>query len=153
VCQKDYATAHQFFSESLSLHRKQGDEYGATYALGGIGMVARAEGNLARARGIFQECLTVCLKVGIKPAIAVYLDEMAWINHQQGDPVRAAHLLGAAESMRESIGASILPVNRADYDDLVLAVRSAMGEEAFSSALTLGRAMTIEQAVDYSRTT
>src|SRR2546427_7558880 len=43
---------------------------------------------------------------------------------------------GTAEALREAIGAPLQPIERADYDHAVAAVRNHLGEEAFVSAWT-----------------
>jgi predicted neutral ceramidase superfamily lipid hydrolase len=68
----------------------------------------------------------------------------------QGQPKRAAWLFGAAEALRETSGASIPPVDRADYDRILAAVRAQLDEQTFAAAWAEGRAMTLEQAIAYA---
>ncbi len=48
-------------------------------------------------------------------------------------------------ALREAIGAPLQPIERADYDHTVAAVRGHLGEEAFVSAWAEGHTMTAEQ--------
>ena len=70
------------------------------------------------------------------------------------DPVerhrRAAHLFGAAETLRESVGASVLAFYRADYDRAIATVRAAIGQRAFESCWSEGRTLAPEEAVAYA---
>ena len=68
----------------------------------------------------------------------------------QGQAEQAAWLLGAAEAPREIIGAPVPPVDRAGYDSQVAAMRSQLDEARFAAAWAEGRAMTIEEAVEYA---
>jgi hypothetical protein len=62
--------------------------------------------------------------------------------------VRVAQLFGAAEALRAVLGAPLPPVQRADYDRAAAAARALIGEDSFTQAMTAGRAMTLEQAID-----
>jgi hypothetical protein len=65
-------------------------------------------------------------------------------------PVGAARYFGAAEALRESLGVAIWPVRRALYDHALETVRAALDAEAFDVVWAEGRAMTLEQAVEYA---
>ncbi|HEV8637382.1 MAG TPA: LuxR C-terminal-related transcriptional regulator [Chloroflexota bacterium] len=70
----------------------------------------------------------------------------------QQQPERVARLLGAAHAIGESTGSPLQLLDRADYDRSLSAARAMLGEEAFRTAWTAGRAMTSEQAVEYALT-
>jgi DNA-binding CsgD family transcriptional regulator len=76
------------------------------------------------------------------------MEGMASILAVKREPVRAAFLWGAAEALRESIGAPIWPVERASYDLSVASTRILLGERAFGTAWAEGRTMPLEQALD-----
>jgi tetratricopeptide (TPR) repeat protein len=63
----------------------------------------------------------------------------------QNDFERAARLFGTAEAMREKMGTPIPPVQRGDYDAHVQSLGTA-----FESSWRDGRAMTMEQVIDYA---
>jgi hypothetical protein len=67
-----------------------------------------------------------------------------------GEPERAAKLWGAAESLRDSLGLPLPPNELEEYDRNRAAAREALGEEAFARAGAAGRAMTVEQAIEYA---
>jgi hypothetical protein len=58
-----------------------------------------------------------------------------------------SRVFGAAEALREAQGRPLPPVERADYEREVGAVRAVLGEEAFAAAWAAGRAMTLEQVI------
>jgi len=78
------------------------------------------------------------------------LELLAAAVSMRGEHERAAWLFGAAEALREAVGAFVLPLYRAEYERGVAAVRSGLDEVAFSAAWAEGRAMTPEQAVEYA---
>jgi DNA-binding CsgD family transcriptional regulator len=59
----------------------------------------------------------------------------------------AAQLWGAAEALRETMGAPLPPVERATYEARVAAARSSIGKRIFSAYWAQGRSMTPEQAL------
>jgi hypothetical protein len=56
-------------------------------------------------------------------------------------------LWGSAETLREVIGAPMQPIERADYEPAVAAVRQHLGEPAFVAAWTQGRTLTTAQVL------
>jgi DNA-binding NarL/FixJ family response regulator len=85
--------------------------------------------------------------VGDKWSIASCLEGLAGVVVAEGEPVWAARLWGAAETLRETVGAPIPPVERTDYERAVAVAHAKLGEQAFSAAWAEGRAMTLEQAL------
>ena len=59
----------------------------------------------------------------------------------------AGEIAGAAEAMRERIGARRSPLEGASYEPAVAAARARIGEKVFAAAWTEGRGMTPEQAL------
>ncbi|HXQ39346.1 MAG TPA: tetratricopeptide repeat protein [Anaerolineales bacterium] len=67
----------------------------------------------------------------------------------QHDLECAARLFGAAEAMREKMGTLIPPVQRGEYDAHIQTLHERMGT-AFETTRSHGRAMTMEQAIEYA---
>lgn len=65
----------------------------------------------------------------------------------QGQLVRAARLLGAAAALRDTHGPPVPPIDRAEREHEVAALRAALGEESFAAASVEGQRMELEQAV------
>ena len=66
---------------------------------------------------------------------------------EQGEPVWAAHLWGAAEVLREDIGTPIPQVYQLGHEQAVAKVRAQVSDETFAKAWAEGRTMTAEQAM------
>ena len=75
------------------------------------------------------------------------LGEVATLAARFGRPERAARLLGAAETLRRTVGFRTMQADPLSAD-AVAEVRDALGEEAFAAAWTAGRTLPLEQAVD-----
>jgi non-specific serine/threonine protein kinase len=84
---------------------------------------------------------------GDRHMVAWCLDGLAGVAVAEGQPVRAARLFGAAEALREAIGAPMSAATRAAFERHVAAARAAAGEAAFAAAWAEGRTMTPEQAL------
>ncbi len=63
-------------------------------------------------------------KIGDKERIAACLEGLGAVGAVQGQPAWTAQLLGAAEAVRQHIGAPLPPVYRADYERSVAAARA-----------------------------
>ena len=88
-----------------------------------------------------------------RQAVASLLEGLAGaaILEQPPQPLRAAQLLGAAETLRESIAAPIVHhAAHGDYDRYLTAVRAALSEEAFAAAWARGRAMELAEMFQYA---
>jgi hypothetical protein len=79
--------------------------------------------------------------------IAESLEGLARLAGDGGRMERAARLLGAAEAIRDALGAPLPPVRRAEYEQCVAEARAALGEEALAAAWAQGKALSVDQAI------
>jgi predicted ATPase/class 3 adenylate cyclase len=149
--QGDYEGAGALYEESLAISRQLGHQWGIAHSLDGLGHVTSDQGDYAAARALYEESLAIFRQLGDQRGIALALDGLAALAAaHQGQPERAARLSGAAEALREAVGAPLSPHERAEYHRHVAATRAALGEEAFAAAWEAGRALSLEQAVAYA---
>ncbi len=146
----DYGMATAFLEESLAIGQGTGDKWGMAYSQSTLGNVAFNQGNYERAMALLKESLVLRREVGSKQGVAECLERLAGVAGAQGQSERAARLFGAAEALRVSIGAPLARVDRLDYDRNVAATRAGVDELAFATAWAEGRAMTLEQAIEYA---
>jgi predicted ATPase/DNA-binding SARP family transcriptional activator len=142
----DLERARGCYEEAIALGRPLGTTTIAAPLLG-LGSVLLARGDLTGARGCFVEALQARMQSGERRGVALALGSFARLEQAQQRPDRAARLLGAAEALRKAIGAPIQPRAQKNYDQLIDALRTALGEASFSEAWMAGGALTIEQAV------
>jgi ATP/maltotriose-dependent transcriptional regulator MalT len=69
---------------------------------------------------------------------------------QTNAPTRAARLLGAGDALREAKGTPLSPGYQADYAPQIQSARTQLGAAAFAVSWAEGRAMTIQQTVEYA---
>jgi tetratricopeptide (TPR) repeat protein len=145
----DHRAARALLEEALSL--LQGLEGGArplmVNTLHSLGLVALRQGDLARSRRRLRESLALCAELGDRRNAAYALEGLAGQARARGQARRAAGLYGAADGLRQAIGAPLPPPERAEYDRDVAALREALGEAALAAAWAEGRAMSWEDAV------
>ena len=73
---------------------------------------------------------------------------LAGVAMAEGDPARAVYLLGAAQAINDRMGAVWEPEDHPEYARHQVAVRAALGEEAFAAAWAAGYALSLEDAIE-----
>jgi len=148
--QGDFGTARAWFEQSVSLRRQLGDKNLMAHSLHAVGLVARAQHDFATARQDFTEALTLFREVGNNQSVGLCLAGFAGLAAAQGQLEHAARLFGATEALLERIGAVAAMADRADYERHVALVRSQLAADQFAAAWVEGRAMMMEQAIEYA---
>ena len=145
----DYASAKLLLEEAMTICRTRSDQKAIAESLKLLGDVARAQSDVATALLRYEESMTICRELGDREVIAYLLEGLSALVCYR--PFYAAHIWGAAERLREEVGAPLPPNERLRYDRLVACARGAAGEDAaFNVAWQDGRAMTLEQAMEYA---
>ena len=145
----DYQQALALFEESLALYEELGNKPGIARLLCMLGKMACDKGDYGQAGAQLKESLA--LKQESRRGIASVLAGFATLTVARQQAKLAAQLLGAVEVLREAIGSPPLsPDERTDYEQALVAARTALGEEAFATAWAQGRAMPLEQAIAYA---
>jgi len=145
--QNDLRRASTLFADALQDFRTHDQPWLMGYALGNLGKVARAQGDYVQATALYTESLTLRWdRVGDKVGIAGSLRGLASIAALTGYPARAARLYGAAEAVREAIGAPV-PRHHPQSEQAIAKARAALGEAAFTVAWNEGRGLALADAV------
>lgn len=147
---EDDTLARPLYEESRQLFRTIGDDWALAMPLRHLGDVAFRQGDYDRAIVLYKESLTLCRKVEEKWFTSRALENLAGVVGMKGDYRRAARLFGAAEALREVIGAPVMVYYRPHYERTLAVVRAGWDEESFTQAWAEGRAMTLEQAFAYA---
>ncbi len=148
--QGEASEAQALFKESLALFRLLGEQRNIAWSLSRVARAAAVQGDNAVAFVQYEECLALFREVDDTGGLASCLKEWAETVAKQGEAVWAAWLWGAAESLHEVSGPHdvfILPGKDTDDEQLMVATRTQLGEQAFAKALAEGRTMTPEQAL------
>ena len=129
----DRQAARPLLEERLAICRKLGESDWLIHTLGGLGHLARDEGDYARARAYYQESLLLRQKLGHQVALAQSLEDFAVLAGCERHAERAIRLLGAGEAFCETLGARPPVGVSGDYERTVADGRAALGETAFAA--------------------
>ena len=146
----DYTKAVPLCDEGLTIFKTLGTKRQIAYVLGATGHAVRLQGDLERAAGLYRESLALFGEVGDKWIATDCIEGLALIASAQGKHERAARDFGAAEAVRETFGITMPRPEAGDQERFWAAIRERPEGTAFAAAWAEGRAMTLEQAVEYA---
>jgi ATP/maltotriose-dependent transcriptional regulator MalT len=164
-CQDDYELAGAWYDASLAIGRELGSKRFVALALHNLGYAALRGGALDQAAACFAESLTLFQEFGSREGIAWCLTGLAAVAaaraRQEHGPEEiqpeaacfalcAAHLFGAAEALRDDIGALLWPADRAEHDRYVEGARMVLDTHLWETAWAEGRRIEPEQAIAYA---
>ena len=113
-----------------------------------LGFAALVKGDRARAIEVVQESLSMHRELNDKVIIAYCLDGLAGVaGVLDKQPVRAAHLGGAAEALREEMGITLSPFERPHHKRLTAATRAQVDDATWEAAWSEGRGLPQEDAI------
>ena len=143
----EQSTARMYLEEALAARRREGNQAAMATALGGLVLVAQAQGDSARAVGLLTEGLQLAREVGYPRVLARYAHIALGVTAAWAAPAALARLLGAADAQRARALFPLSPRHQAAYEQLVAAVRRDLGEEAFAAGWAAGRALSVDELV------
>jgi hypothetical protein len=144
----DLATTYEI--RGLDLLRVVGDAWGLAFAVRRNGFTALRLRDYDRAAASFTEGLALGRNIDDRLVTEECIKGLALVASAQKECERAARLFGAAEMLREDLGYRRSSWYQACHDEHFEYTRSALSEAVFMSALAEGRAMTLEQAIEYA---
>jgi len=146
----DYERGAALCEEAAALLRERGYLGGLEGILGNLGWARLLQSDNERARISYRESLTLCKELGNKLDASDSLEGLACISAAEGAGERAARLFGAGEALREAVGFAQLPAEAALREPYLATVPSQLDEASWRAAWAEGRAMSMEQAIEYA---
>jgi predicted ATPase/class 3 adenylate cyclase/DNA-binding CsgD family transcriptional regulator len=113
--------------------------------------VAIAQGEPDQAERDAHDALACAAEVEAYLFIPDTLDCLGTLAGQTGSHREAARLFGAADAIRQRMGAVRFKIYDAGYENSVAALRDAMGENEFDTAWAEGTALSTEEAIAYAQ--
>ena len=150
--QGDYSAARSLFLEGLALGRELGNKRAIAISLNNLGNLTYMQEDYLAAHSLYLESLQIRRELGDNWGIAASLAGLGAVAVESGQPRRGTSQLGASEAQHEAIGVVMEPDDRIPYDRAVASARAQLGVVAFEKAWQEGRAMTVEQAIEYALT-
>jgi predicted ATPase/DNA-binding CsgD family transcriptional regulator len=150
----DLAGALPLLDEAVALVRRKDDTdpsalqdtLGLALVLGQRAHAARIQGDQVLAGRLFAESIAAAQELGAERILLGQLAGLAGVALAQEQPERAARLLGAVEAARETSGVARI-THALLADRITTAVRSRLGETAFTTAFAAGRALPLAEAL------
>jgi predicted ATPase/class 3 adenylate cyclase len=146
----DIEAARAAFKESSEIAQMMGNKRIVYSSQSELAHVLRAHGELDEPLVTYRDLLPKWRDLGHRSAVAHELECIAYILIRKEEPVRAAMLLGAAEALREAIDSVMTKREQVEYANEMESLRAGMDEAEFEQAWKKGRAMTMEQAIQFA---
>ena len=143
----DLAAARGWADEAVS----STTGYYLSAALTGRARVLMAQGEPKQAESDAHDALTRAANIEAYLFVPDILEVLADLAGETGSYPEAARLFGAAQAIRNRMGAVRLKVWDADYEASVAALRNTMGDKDFEAAWAEGAALSIEEAIAYAQ--
>jgi predicted ATPase/DNA-binding CsgD family transcriptional regulator len=150
--QGDHERAKRLAERGLAISREIGERQATTSALYTLAILAQTEGEDERARNLFEEGLMLSAELGNEADVAHCLEGLASIYGAEGKIVRAARLWGVEEALLEKLEDAVYTYvpDRTLHRSQVATARSQLDKGTWTAAWAEGRAMSLEQAVEYA---
>ena len=139
----------------LQSARARGDRLTAYVALYNLSQLAVARGLHGVARDHLHEGIRLTEETGDLANLVYLLEQLAVVDGATGAPHRVAVLLGAAESVRDIVGAQTYGYYKPDEAQRRQAAADAqeqLGEDVYGDALDAGRTLSPDEATTYALT-
>ncbi len=145
----DWAEAERSYERTLKLARELSNEWRTALALHNLGYVALARDEREQAARLFRESLSLYMGRHYHKGVAECLAGLGRVEVSNGRLDRAARLCGATEAILEGLGTRLDTLDRADFERTLATLRS-QGDGRLETLLDEGRAMSMDQAVEYA---
>jgi hypothetical protein len=136
------------YEQSLGMFRELGDRWGIAGTLADLGTLAREEGNYAVAHSLYRESIKLFHELDHKRGIARLLECFACSAAVQSEAERSLRLAGAANALRQNIGAPLTPAEQAKLESALEPARQALTNSAGVTAWLEGWSFPVEKAIE-----
>ncbi len=116
-------------------------------ALGQLGHAARLQGELTKAKRLFAESSAGAHAIGDERRVLGAFIGLAGVSLDEGQPERAARLIGATEAARESLGVSRVIAHPLHNARIYAAVRERLGDQEYARLVQDGRTIPYHQVL------
>lgn len=137
--------------QALAITQTHGESVYQSFALWALGVAAWRQSQSDRAVRILEQGLTLSRQVDDPILAATCLEALAWAC-DENNAQRAAMLMGAAETLGQSVGSStaIFPALVIYHEECVRRTRQALGQRAFEKAYRDGGLLSFDAAAIYA---
>jgi tetratricopeptide (TPR) repeat protein len=147
--QGDFGQAEQFYKESLRVHYDHGLEPDIQY-LHCLVLTALHQNNYSLASQRILECYRQAGTLGKKTSACGLFIGLAAVAAGMNQPEHTAKLSGMAQAILETTSFRYEPMDHAEFERHIQIARDQLGEVRFEALTSEGRAMELEQAIEYA---
>ncbi len=148
VLQKHYAEASDWFQKSMLINREVGDSWMVAICHNNLGNATRGLGDYEAARTHYADSLRAYREYDDRWALAFLLEDIGVLAAQSGDARAALELVGAADALRDAIGAPRSPSLEEEIAKNLATAATALSDEERVSCSTRGRSLDLAAAVE-----
>ena len=144
----DFRAMAALLQDSLECFREQDDRGSTCWILRNLAIAAKREGNLRQADQHYRESLSISQALQDDYGVFASLAGLGGIAVAEGEELRAARLLGAAEALFESFTKPLDRIEQIEFERDKAALCGHLDRDALQAAREEGRQMTLEQALN-----
>jgi predicted ATPase/DNA-binding SARP family transcriptional activator len=144
----ELSEAIRLHEEAVAVARRFGEDRELVMPLQTLALLHIRTGALERAEPLLMESFAASRRDPSYIFVATSLDFLGECRIRQGRAAEAGRYLGAAEAIRERIGAKQYAVARAHLDPLVADIQAGADGETFGRHRATGRGLTVEEILD-----
>jgi class 3 adenylate cyclase/tetratricopeptide (TPR) repeat protein len=148
--QKRYAEARDWFQKSILLNREVGDAWMVALCHNNLGNATRGLGDYAAARKHYADSLHAYRAYDDRWGLAFLLEDIAVVAARCADAHSALELIGAADALREALGAPRAPSLAQEIERELAAARASIPEHEALAHRARGRSRDLAAAVDHA---
>ncbi len=148
VVEGAFPRAADLAREALDLARSSGDSSTAVIAQLELAFLALREGGSADT--LLRDALLAARELRWFEICAAALVGAATATSQGGDPAKSARLVGASDAQMEAAGVERDPYDQARREGVLATLEEWLDAEELDRLLAEGRAMTLDEAVEYA---
>src|SRR4051812_34608251 len=147
----DVEQAIAWCRQAIAISESASDEWHKAQTLCQLGDLLRESGDLPAAAEAVRRALHLQRLFHHAVGTAQCFDTLAGIAALGGDPLRAARLLGAADTLRQGTDVRLLGRLVEHRDEVLATARKSLGGTAFEEARALGRRSALEDNVAFAQ--
>jgi predicted ATPase/DNA-binding CsgD family transcriptional regulator len=149
-CEQDYAEAQSNYEQSAALLHELGALRDRAYVLQNLGSTCLYLGDLERALGCFRESMAAHQVQQNAPGMLECLPGFATTTVMAGLPGPGVRLLAASAALSRQPSSPAWKATRLELERYYELARASLTESEFVAEQAAGRAMSLEQAVDFA---
>jgi tetratricopeptide (TPR) repeat protein len=150
VLQKHYAEARDWFQKSIQINREVGDTWMIAICHNNLGNATRGLGDYEAARRHYADSLRANREYDDRWALAFLLEDIGLLAALSGEARAALELIGAADALREAIGAPRAPSLQEEIAKPLATAATALSDDERLGCTTRGRSLDLAAALEHA---